>query len=149
MEISEKLRNFNPVNITEKIKNTPIDCFFDANEFFLSIYDEYLIQIFLPLPCKNYDEFVNGKRASFVLPPDCYFEHEETIFIIRLNENGFPSGDWEECRLRVIEISSNEYLVPGISPGYSLVELLRQSGKRFNRPNRILRKNPLIGCKKP
>lgn len=138
MEILEKLRNFNPVNVTEKIMNTPIYCFLNANEFFLTIYDEYLIQIFLPLPINYYDEFVNNQRASFVLPPDCYFEHEKTIFIIRINENGFPTGDWEECQLRVIEISSNDCLVPGILPGYSLVELYQQSCKRFNKPSRML-----------
>lgn len=142
MENLEKLRNFNLVNVTEKIKNTPIYCFLNSNEFFLSIYDEYLIQIFLPLPKNYYDEFVNGKRVSFILPPDCYFEHEETIFIIRMNENGFPTGDWEECQLRVIEISRNDCLVPGIFPGYSLIELDQQSGKRFNRPNRGSQKIP-------
>jgi hypothetical protein len=123
-ETIEQLVEF--FNATEKVAKSPIDCFENPNHFYCML-DEFSPANLLPFNDFDYFALEDGERSSFLISHDFTILNDELIFLISLNENYYPTGQWMMVTSRVIETSTALMPTMGLEQGYSLVEFERES----------------------
>lgn len=86
----------------DQISNTPVMCFHDHEKFLLSLSenDSEMPLMLLPLPFSLFDQFASLDRTALILPPGYGHDHEDEVYVLAINENGFPTGHWFEASIQ-------------------------------------------------